>query len=163
VFGVMGVTTVTAQETQNNATTAQNVERDLGDGLVVRDITYDFENETISVVMFSENEETVTFTDALITEDRTEPLNRETYTIEGETVVTFNVQSYNSRMAITIDANGQLHPFLKSDSLFDFTQNYTARQLIVSVIFGGMLGTGTVLVVAYKRKIKTSSEIQKVT
>jgi hypothetical protein len=113
--------------------------------------------------MFSENEETVTFTDALITEDRTEPLNRETYTIEGETVVTFNVQSYNSRMAITIDANGQLHPFLKSDSLFDFTQNYTARQLIVSVIFGGMLGTGTVLVVAYKRKIKTSSEIQKVT
>jgi hypothetical protein len=113
--------------------------------------------------MFSKNTESITITDALITEDRTEPLNRQSYTIDGETVINFNAASYNSKMAITIDANGQLHPFLKSDSLFDFTKSYTPQQLVIAVIFGGLLGTSVVFVVAYRKQIKTSSKIKKVT
>lgn len=165
---VLGVTGVTANAQENatnetNATTTQEIQRDLGNGLVVRDISWDFENSTIAITMFSPNSESVTVTDALITEERTEPLNRQSYIIDGETVIRFNAETYNSKMAITIDANGQLHPFLKSDSLIDFTQNYTPQQVILSVIFGGVLGSGVVLVISYRKKIKTSAEIEKVT
>lgn len=166
---VGGVSAVHAQSGGNNTNVTESapqanndVVREINDNVVLRQIEYDFANETVIMVFDSERAEKVTITDALITEDRTEPLNRQQFTIDGRTVVNFNVRSYNRRIAITVDG-GRLQPFMKSDSLFDFTNDYTSQQVIVGIIFGGFLGVGIVFTASYKREMEMTDEVEKIT
>ena len=154
-----------------NATNAQTpgeisennqVVRELDSGIVVRYITFDFDNEIVVIKFDSDNSQTVTITEALFTEDTYE-LNQQEYTINGTTTVQFDARIVNNRMAITIGTEGGLYPFVESRQRFSFTNDYTSQQMIIGVSGGGLFGVGIVFLAAYRREMKMNDEIEKVT
>lgn len=165
-FAITGVTAQTPdnEQMQEEGTEETNeVLREVGDNVVVRNIEWNFNDESVVIQLDSDTSERITITDALITSDRTTALNRERFTIDGPTTVTFELNEYSRKMGFTIDAGGELQPFMESDSLFDFTDNYSSEQLLIGIAFGGLFGSVMVFGVAYKKQMKLSTKVERVT
>lgn len=166
VTGVTAMTgSVLAQENSTETTTSEesqdSVVMEVDDRTTLVD--YEFNGDTLTITLDSDYSRTAVLSDMFVTGSGAKQLPRKRVTLaEGRSTITFEVTEWNGNKGATIATSGGAVAITEASAgSGGIGGTFTGNTVIVFFAVGGLVGTGMVFVVSYKKKLDYTSEIER--